>query len=181
MALPRRVRPRILDSSHSGLQKLGHFRADTPDAGFHGLCKVEIMPRQHVIEDRKMPFDMNVLQKILVWQERQGEKPAISVKSWRNQQGLTSSRFDFDVLRLQEVGKFLPSRCSEFEIHLAFVQETEPAVPDNWLIPLKTELRQITFFTKKPMRCTVVAALDQGAEYGQAMIVIISRQNPLNA
>lgn len=81
MALPRRVRPRILDSSHSGLQKLGHFRADTSDAGFHGPCKIEIMPRQHVIEDRKMPFDMNVLLKFSILQKQQGEQPAFPIKS----------------------------------------------------------------------------------------------------
>src|SRR5690606_20989408 len=109
------------------------FGADAPEASFHSHCKIEIMSRQHVIEDRKMPFDMNVFGKIPFPPERQGIKPAIPVKGGRNQQGLTSAGFYLDVLRLQEIGEFLPSWCSELEINCAFVQETEASVPDDWL------------------------------------------------
>src|SRR5690606_1769723 len=95
---------------------LGHFRTDAPNTSFNGPCKVEIMSRQHVIENRKMPFDMNVLRNISIRQERQGKKPPIPVKGWRNQQGLTFTRFDLDVPRLEEIGQLLPSWRSDLEI-----------------------------------------------------------------
>src|SRR5690606_26467930 len=112
------------DSVESGTA-LGHFRADAPDTGLNGHCELEIMPRQHVIEDRKMPFDMNALRKISIRQERQGKKPAIPVKSRRNQQGLTFAGVDLDVPRLKEIGQFLPSRCGKSEIDRASIRKTE--------------------------------------------------------
>ena len=84
-----------------------------------------------MIEDRKMPFDMNALRKISIRQKRQCKKPALAIKSRSNQQSLTHAGFDLQVPRFQEIDKLLPSRRAKIKTDCAFVRNTVASVPDD--------------------------------------------------